>query len=180
MDDNSKQTPKMINLSNIQNLGFSDDTEPRDDCLMNLLKLAGRKKIYCRTVIVAIDNVVPFSDYEPNLSEEYIKYFKDKYRAGRPPVMLVYQRDDGRFVMSDNYNAYFMYKQVGADKVICEVLDAENVPEGAIEASDPYYTELLDVEEINWLFKKKGGKNYPLSLLDDDSLVEVLESNIAL
>jgi hypothetical protein len=54
------------------------------------------------------------------------------------------------------------------------------VPEGAIEASDPYYTELLDVEEINWLFKKKGGKNYPLSLLDDDSLVEVLESNIAL
>ena len=61
----------------------------------------------------------------------------------------MYQRDDGKFVMSDDYNAYFMYKQVGADKVICQVLDAEDVPKGVIEASDPYYMELPSVEQIN-------------------------------
>ena len=149
MDDNSKQDPKMINISDIQNAGFSDETEPKDDHLMDLLKLAYTKKIYCRTVIVAIDNVVPFSDYEPSISEDYIKYFKEKYQAGRPPEMLVYQREDGKFVMSDDYNAYFMYKQVGADKMVCQVLDAENVPENAIEASGPYYMNLPSVEQIN-------------------------------
>lgn len=149
MDDGSKQDPKMVNISDIQNAGFSDDTEPKDDQLMDLLKLAYTKKIYCRTVIVAIDNVVPFSDYEPTISEDYVNYFKEKYQAGRPPGMLVYQREDGKFVMSDDYNAYFMYKQVGADKVICQVLDAENVPKNAIEASDPYYMELPSVEQIN-------------------------------
>ena len=113
MDDDSKQDPKMVNISDIQNAGFSDDTEPKDDRLMELLKLAYTKKIYCRTVIVAIDNVVPFSDYEPTISEDYVKHFKEKYQAGRPPGMLVYQRDDGKFVMSDDYNAYFMYKQTG-------------------------------------------------------------------
>ena len=149
MDDDSKQDPKMVNISDIQNAGFFDDTEPKDDQLMDLLKLAYTKKIYCRTVIVAIDNVVPFSDYEPTISEDYVNYFKEKYQAGRPPGMLVYQREDGKLVMSDDYNAYFMYKQVGADKVICQVLDAENVPKNAIEASDPYYMELPSVEQIN-------------------------------
>lgn len=149
MDDNSKQDPKIINISDIKNAGFSDDTEPKDDRLMELLKLAYTKKIYCRTVLVAIDSVVPFSDYRPNVSEDYAKYFKKKYQANRPPEMLVYQRDDGKFVMSDDYNAYFMYKQVGAEKVICQVLDAENTPEGAIEASDPYYMELPGMEQIN-------------------------------
>ena len=63
--------------------------------------------------------------------------------------MLVYQQDDGKFIMSDDYNAYFMYKQVGADRVICQVLDAESMPENVIEASDPYYMELPSVEQIN-------------------------------
>lgn len=139
---------QVIKLSNI-NSDFNENTEPKDDRLMELLKLAYTKKIYCRTVIVAIDKVVPFSDYEPTVSEDYIKYFKEKHQAGRPPGMLVYQRDDGKFVMSDDYNAYFMYKQVGADKVFCQVLDAENIPDGVIEASDPYYMELPSVEQIN-------------------------------
>ena len=77
MDDDSKQDPKMVNISDIQNAGFSDDTEPKDDQLMDLLKLAYTKKIYCRTVIVAIENVVPFSDYEPSISEYYAQYFKE-------------------------------------------------------------------------------------------------------
>lgn len=139
---------KVIKISDI-NSGFSDNTEPKDDRLMELLKLAYTKKIYCRTVIVSIDNLVPFSDYKPNVSEDYVKYFKEKYESGRPPGMLVYQQDDGKFVMSDDYSAFYMYKQVGADKVICQVLDAENVPEGVIEASDPYYMELPSVEQIN-------------------------------
>lgn len=149
MDDNSKHDPKMINISDIQKAAFSDDTEPKDDHLMDLLKLAYTRKIYCRTAIVSIDKVVPFSDYQPTISEDYVKYFKEKYQAGRPPGMLVYQRDDDKFVMSDDYNAYFMYKQVGADKVICQVLDAESVPENVIEASDPYYMGLPSVEQIN-------------------------------
>ena len=149
MDDNSKQDPKTINISDIKNTGFSDDTEPKDDRLMELLKLAYTKKIYCRTVLVSIDNVVPFSDYQPNIGEDYANYFTEKYQAGKPPGMLVYQREDGKFVMSDDYNAYFMYTQVGSDKVICQVLDAENAPEGVIEASDPYFMELPSVEQIN-------------------------------
>ena len=114
MDDDSKQDPKMVNISDIQNAGFSDDMEPKDDRLIDLLKLAYTKKIYCRTVIVAIDDVFPFSDYEPSISEDYFKYFKEKYESGRPPGMLVYQRDDGKFVFSvplslSFFNQFFMF-----------------------------------------------------------------------
>lgn len=149
MDDGSKQDPKMVNISDIKNASFSDDTEPKDDRLMELLKLAYTKKVYCRTAIVAFDNVVPFSGYEPNVSDDYVKYFKEKYQVGQPPALIVYQRDDGKFVMSDDYNAYFMYKKLGADRVVCQVVDAENLPEGVIQSSDPYHMNLPIVEQAN-------------------------------
>jgi hypothetical protein len=149
MDDNSKQDPKSIKISDINNASFSDNTEPKDDRLMELLKLAYTKQIYCRTVIVDIENVIPFSDYKPNLSDNYVKYFNDKFQVGRPPALIVYQRDNGKFVMSDDYSAYYMYKMLNADKAVCQVLDAEFLPENIIEASDPYYIGLPSVEQIN-------------------------------
>lgn len=149
MDDDSKQIKKTVNISDIKNADFTDDTEPRDDRLMELLKLAYTKKIYCRIAIIPFENIVPFSNFEPNINENYVNYFKDKYKTGRPPSVLVYQRDDGKFVMSDDYSAYLMYKQLNSDKVVCQVLDAETVPEGVVEASEPYYLETPTVEQIN-------------------------------
>ncbi len=149
MDDNSKQIKKTVNISDIKNADFTDDTEPKDDRLMELLKLAYTKKIHCRTAVIPFENIVPFSNFEPNISEDFVKYFKDKYEIGRPPSMLVYQREDGKFVMSDDYNAYFMYKRFNSDKVVCQVLDAETVPEGVVEASEPFYLDTPSVEQIN-------------------------------
>jgi hypothetical protein len=148
MDDNSLQSKK-ISISDIQNADFTENTEPKDERLLELLKLAYTKKIYCRTALVPLENVIPFSDFIPNVSDDYLKYFKEKYAAGRPPGMLVYQSDDCKFVMSDDYNAYFMYRHMGAQNAICQILDAENEPYDVIEASEPYYMDLPVVEQIN-------------------------------
>lgn len=149
MDDDSRQINKTIKISDIKNADFTDDTEPKDERLMELLKLAYTKKIYCRVAVIPFENVVPFSNFEPDISDDYVKYFKEKYDGGHPPSMLVYQREDGKFVMSDDYNAYFMYRRLNSDKVVCQVLDAETMPEGVVEASEPFYLDTPSVEQIN-------------------------------
>lgn len=149
MDDDSKQIKKTVNISDIQNADFTDDTEPKDERLMELLKLAYTKKIKCRLAVVPFENIVPFSNFEPNTSDDFVRYFKDKFDRGLPPSILVYQREDGKFVMSDDYNAYFMYKRLNSSKVMCQVLDAETVPEGVIETSEPFYMDTPSVEQIN-------------------------------
>lgn len=141
MDDDSKQINKTIKISDIKNADFTDDTEPKDERLLELLKLAYTKKIYCRMAVVTFDNIVPFSSFEPNISDDYVKYFKEKYGNNHPPSMIVYQREDGKFVMSDDYNAYFMHKRLNSDEVVCQVLDAETVPKGVVEASEPFYLD---------------------------------------
>ena len=149
MDHGSKQIMKTVNISDIKNADFTDDTEPKDERLMELLELAYTKKIYCRVAVVPFENIAPFSNFEPNISDDYVKYFKEKYDIDRPPSILVYQREDGKFVMSDDYNAYFMYKRLNSDKVVCQVLDAETVPEGVVEASEPFYLDKPSLEQIN-------------------------------
>lgn len=139
---------QVININDI-NSDFNENTEPQDHQLTELIKQAYQKKIYCRVAVVSMDNIVPFSDYEPNISEDYVQYFQERYKSGKPPMLLVYRRDDGKFVMSDDYNSYFMYKRNNAKEAICELLDAKTVPNGVIEASEPYYMAPPTIEQIN-------------------------------
>lgn len=149
MSGSSKQANKTIKISDIKDADFRDKTEPKDERLMELLKQAYAKKIYCRVAIIPFESIVPFSNFRPTITDDYVRYFNAKYATNRPPSILVYQREDGKFVMSDDYKAYFLYKQLNLYNIVCQILDAEAMPQGVIEVSDKYYMEFPDVEQIN-------------------------------
>lgn len=142
MDDNT------IKISDLDNTEFTADTEPEDTRLMDLLRLAYTGKIYCRTVVLPLDRIIPFSNYMPEISQDYTDYFKQELANGQPKDMLVYQNQDGNFVMSDDYVTYYAYKQSGLTEALCQVLDCKDAPEGALTLSGPYHMELPSQAEI--------------------------------
>ncbi len=100
---------------------FDETTEPKDEHLMALLEKAYTGKIKCRKAVIPLELIKPFSDFKPEISQEYGDHFVALYQERTPPEMYVYEKD-GAFIMSDDYNAYTMYKLIEALTTICIVL----------------------------------------------------------
>ena len=108
---------------------FDETTEPKDENLMALLKKAYTGKIKCRKAVIPMELIKPFSDFTPEMFQEYADRFVSLYREGTPPEMYVYEKD-GAFIMSDDYNAYTMYKLIEAPTVLCVVLGKTTIESG--------------------------------------------------
>lgn len=124
-----------FNISDID-VKFGGDHEPKDEELIQLLKSAYIGKLLVRIALVKAEGIRPFSDFKPNISDDYRKYFEETEKQGTPPPLYVYPKD-GYFIMSDDYNAYYLYIEKGYAKIMCTVLGE---PEGSfvIEKSDPF------------------------------------------
>jgi len=99
--------------------GLPDNPE-KDEKLIDLLVSAKKGLIPVYTAIVEITKIKPFCDYKPpknrfDKTEQYLKTNIEKYD---PPVLHVYQ-DGDHFIMSDDYNAYFMYLEEEFKMVPC-------------------------------------------------------------
>lgn len=103
------------------NSNFGPATEPRDDTLMDLLRRAYAGEIPAIMAIADMRMIVPFSDFRPAISAEYRQFFNEKLQVGTPPGLYVYVRD-GKLIMSDDYNAYYMYRQLNLPKARCVVI----------------------------------------------------------
>lgn len=122
-----------IDLSKIR-VKFGGDNEPRDQKLIDLLKDAYSENLLVRTALIKIESIYPFSTFKPKTSEEYRKYFEELEKQGSPPPIYVYPFKD-HFIMSDDYNAYYLYKEKKYSKIICVLLGDSNSV-GIIEKSD--------------------------------------------
>jgi hypothetical protein len=135
-----------MDLSDL-NASFNEQTEPQDGGLLELLRLAYNKEIQCRNAFIFMDMIRPFSDYKPNTSPAFRKHFMEKNERREPLAMFVYEKD-GDYIMSDDYNSYYLYKELGAEKVPCVVLDAQADAPSVEYISEPYYLEPPSVEII--------------------------------
>ena len=117
-----------IDIDQIQT-SFGGDNEPKDEHLIDLLMKAYQGKILCKKAIIPMGLIQPFSEFEPPHDDNYTKYFMIKYEAINPPELLVYEKD-GRFIMSDDYNAYYMYKKIEAMHAICTVIGDTTLSDG--------------------------------------------------
>ena len=88
--------------------------------------------------------IEPFSDFSPPIDERYKNYFLERYEALEPPELLVYEKD-GKFIMSDNYYAYHMYKTVEAPYTICTVIGETTLTDD-IEYGPEFKMSLSTVE----------------------------------
>ncbi len=128
-----------IDISKI-NVRFGNGNELEDKYFSGLLGKAYRREVACHNATIPMVNIIPFSDYTPERNDKYRDRFNKKYRANRPPALYVYEKS-GHFVMSDDYNAYFMYKEVKATLAICVVVGPHTITEG-VEYGPAFHLKL--------------------------------------
>ncbi len=134
---------EMMDISKLD-INFGGDNEPHDDQLSELLKKAYSGELNCYRAVIPIDMVAPYSDFQPTISEGYATYFQEMYQTNTPPDLLVYEKD-GKFMMCDDYNAYFMYRNVGASTAICTVI-GEPTSTAGIDFGPPFKLQLPSLE----------------------------------
>lgn len=134
---------QMLDISKLE-IPFASDHAPKDEQLLQLIGMAYEGQILCRNAIVPIELIEPSSDYEPSVDKEYMKYFLDRYKAMEPPALLVYERD-GKFIMSDDYYAFHMYKALEASLAICTVIGESTLTDG-IEYGPTFQMPLPTIE----------------------------------
>ena len=91
--------------------------------------------------------IKPFSDYKPTVHEDYRKYFTIKARDDVPPGLQVYVKD-GKLIMSDDFNAFAMYNELGFERAVCIVLGDTPEIDGVEYHGDPFIMPPPTVEEL--------------------------------
>ncbi len=140
----------MIPMSQI-NGDFSEDTEPKDDRLIELLGLAYAHKIDCQLAIIPMTMIKPFSDFKPGITEAMRAKFVEDYETLKPWQVYVYAKD-GMYIMSDDYLSYYLYLELKLPEALCVILDAK--PDDRIQAIDEPFklplptAEIIDTSEV--------------------------------
>lgn len=134
---------EMMDISKIDT-SFGGDNEPHDEYLSVLLGKAYKGELDCRKAVVKLDLIKPYSDFTPNITDDYSKRFLDRYKDMTPSDLLVYEKD-GVFIMSDDYNAYFMYKEIEAVNAICTVIGDTTISEG-VKYGKPFKMQMPTLE----------------------------------
>ncbi|HSX24104.1 MAG TPA: hypothetical protein VLE74_03325 [Candidatus Saccharimonadales bacterium] len=135
-----------IDISQI-NTAFDENTEPLDNLLLALLKAAYKGDMLCRMALVDIDVIEPFSDFQPVIAPAYRAYFMQKAKANAPPKLYVYQKKD-KLIMSDDYAAYQLYKELNIHTVPCVIIGSCTIHEGVDLMGKPYILQPPSVDVI--------------------------------
>ena len=119
------------------NSDFTEDTEPKDDKLMGLLKQAYTGEILCTMAVAKLEAIKPFSDYKPTIADAFRNRFVQKAQAGTPPPIYVYA-EGGKLIMSDDYNSFALYNELNMPEAICIVLCETPQIDGVVYHGDPF------------------------------------------
>jgi hypothetical protein len=127
---------------------FGENDELRDKYLEELLNKAYEGKILCRMANIKMEAIKPFTEHKPEASEEFRNHFLKKAKEGNSIPMFVY-RKSGKFMMSDDYNSYYMYKELGLEVVPCVVIGNIDDMKDVVNIGEPFQLETPTVQVIN-------------------------------
>ena len=136
-----------MDISQIKNADFTEDTEPRDEQLTGLLGQAYKGEITCMMALADITAILPYSDYKPTISEGYRASFVKKAQDGMPPALYVYAKD-GKLIMSDDYSSFALYHEYDMKKAICVVIGEAPTIEGVEYHGEPFILPLPTIEVL--------------------------------
>lgn len=104
---------KMIPIKNLKN-----EFQPgeKDRRFMELYVLALKEVIEARIAFINLDLIEPFTDLLPAVNEGTIEYVTEE----EPPLHVYFK--DGKFIMSDDYQAYAVYSMLSRDPIPCIIL----------------------------------------------------------
>lgn len=136
-----------IDASKIK-IDFGENDMLKDEYLMELLDKAYKGKIMCRMATIKMEAIKPSTDYMPEISDEFRRHFLKKAKDGNPVPMFVYQKS-GKFMMSDDYNSYYMYKETNSDMASCVVIGNIINSDDVVNIGEPFQLETPKVQIIN-------------------------------
>jgi len=136
-----------IDISKIK-ADFGEGDKLKDEHLLELLGKAYKKEITCRRANIKMGAIIPSTDYVPTIEDDYRAYFLKKVESGKPFPLFVYQKD-GKFMMSDDYNSYTMYKELEFDVVPCVVVGEINDVKNVVNLGEPFFLEAPEFEVYN-------------------------------
>jgi lysylphosphatidylglycerol synthetase-like protein (DUF2156 family) len=94
---------------------------PTDKKLMGLLKDAYTQNFQCYKALIKFEAIKPFSNYVPEINRGMLDTFAKEEEKQEFHYIFVYQ-EGNKFIMSDDYRAYYCYKILGNKEVPCVVL----------------------------------------------------------
>jgi hypothetical protein len=100
----------------------------KDEKLIDLIVSAKKEETPVYSAIVDINRIKPFCEYKPNKEkfEKTKEYLRQNIEKQDPPLLHVYQ-DGENLIMSDDYNAYYMYLEEGFSKVPCIIFGETDI-----------------------------------------------------
>lgn len=127
---------------------FGENDEIKDEYLMELFGKAYKGEIMCQMANIRMEVIEPSTKYRPEASEEFRNNFLKKAKEGKSIPMFVYQKD-GKFMMSDDYNSYYMYKELNASIVPCVIIGDVADMKYVVNIGKPFQLEAPKFEVIN-------------------------------
>jgi DNA-binding Xre family transcriptional regulator len=109
-DPDYVQTPAMRT-----GFAIADGPPPEDKQLKRLVSKFSKGEIACREAMVAMFWIRPYSDYRPQLTENFKEYvqamqrFGHNYRKG--PIPIILYEHDGQLIMSADYKTYWYHRE---------------------------------------------------------------------
>ncbi len=135
-----------VDISKI-NIDFGEDDKLKDKYLLKLLSRAYKGEKICRHANIKMESIIPFTDDEPEISEEFRSHFMKKAEEEKYIPMFVYQRD-GKFIMSDDYNSYSIYKELKLDVVPCVIIGDITDVKSVVSMGELFQLEAPTVQRI--------------------------------
>ena len=117
---------------------------PIDEKAVELMKLAYQDKIEVHKTLIKNEYIQPFSIYRPKEDQVFTNHYIEKINNKEFPHLYVYAMDD-KFVMSDDYFAYYFYLSIGYPFMPCIVLGDFNSRHPGIELP-PTRMKILPLE----------------------------------
>ena len=111
---------KTIDIKKIK-VKFGGKHEPKDQDIMALFKKAYTGELLCHIAVIDVKGIQPFSDFKPTISKQYRAYFDKQIQAEDYTKIYVYPKGN-KFIMSDDYSAYYLYLEKSFKEIKCIVL----------------------------------------------------------
>lgn len=119
---------------------------PIDNKLMDLLKEAYTQNFQCYKALIKFDAIKTFSNYVPEITRGNLDTFVKEEEKQEFHYLFVYQEGE-KFIMSDDYGAYYCYKIIGTKEVPCVVL-GEPIGEDVIFKGKPFLLETPKIKVV--------------------------------
>ena len=116
---------------------------PDDPHLKNLVYMAEHGWHYYQKAFVAMEIIHPFANYRPVIHDEFRETFDARYEEHGTPLLL-YEKG-GKLIMSNDWEAYWLYRDREESSIPCIILGHFNQEEPGIAVCNrPFLQERPD------------------------------------